>query len=91
MFTFKDGRGKAKAKKTSAMGTSDVSSMNAAERRKARRAAERLRAQKLEEVKMRKKESAMQTCPDDWLICPWCTKVCHKILVWFMHVIIVLY
>ncbi|VDL18697.1 unnamed protein product [Hymenolepis diminuta] len=69
-----DGRGKGKPKKTSATVTPDVSSMNAAERRKARRAAERLRVQKLEEAKTRKKESAMQTCPDDWLICPWCTK-----------------
>ncbi|VDN98577.1 unnamed protein product [Rodentolepis nana] len=69
-----NGIGKAKAKKTSATGTSGDTSMNAAERRKARRAAERLRAQMMEEAKTRKRETVMQTCPLDWIICPWCTK-----------------
>lgn len=63
------------SKNAATNGNNDVPKMNAAERRKARRAAERRQAQLIEEAKMRKKDSEMQTCPEGWLLCPWCTKV----------------
>nr|CDS27149.1 ribosomal protein s14 [Hymenolepis microstoma] len=69
-----NGIGKSEAKKTLSTSTSGGTLMNAAERRKARRAAERLRVKRMEEAKTKKKESIMQTCPQDWIICPWCTK-----------------
>ncbi|VDK32625.1 unnamed protein product [Taenia asiatica] len=55
--------------------TTEVS-MNSAARRKARRAAEREQAKKaaaeLRKRERRRREAAMQTCPPDWIICPWC-------------------
>ncbi|KAL5108153.1 hypothetical protein TcWFU_009088 [Taenia crassiceps] len=55
--------------------TTEVS-MNSAARRKARRAAEREQAKKaaaaLRRRERRRRETAMQTCPPDWIICPWC-------------------
>ncbi|VDM17302.1 unnamed protein product [Hydatigera taeniaeformis] len=51
-------------------------SMNSAARRKARRAAEREEARKAEAAlrkrERRRRETAIQTCPPNWIICPWC-------------------
>lgn len=53
--------------------------LNCAERRKARRAAERLQAERARALQLRKekrkREAGMQTCPPDWIVCPWCKQV----------------